>query len=996
MAMAVVAAALLAAACSDGTVGGLDDGGVTPDASKRDGGVLCQSKLECGTGQDCVGGKCVDVAGDSGVDASTDGGDNEVPDGGPKSCNVDTDCDTGWKCSATTKTCARPAGKLENDEMDFGNAVFGTPETLSNFVENIGTVDLLVLDFAFDSSTDKNAFSFDKTLLDGKPYKLKPGEKLEIKVTFTVVDASAKIGKLQVTTDGDPSLLEAVMKTSFKGSAEFAIVDDTQTPPKVLWPDPQNPGSMYSLDFKQVGVGQEKTISFVVTNNTVGNAPLAIAGLTVTLNPTYYTAKLIDYADKTTELAAPVYLNPTEMVIVTVTFAPPTKNNNVPGTLEVATNDPDVDNNGSGDAGRAIVALAGVAGFPPGISASTNALDFGEVQIGTIPAPKKTITVRNTADPQSGFPLTVDISLALGSETSFTFDPAQLIIQPGDTKDVTVTFDPATNGAKTNELDLENDDPDPDPAKHPLKVVLTGKGVNPNLAVDPPLTVLDFGEVGVGQTVQQSVTLMNTGDGSLDVLTAVITNNPSPFVLTTDRNIPATLTPSGTPDNKVRLTVTFTPTDTSSYGHSLAVTSTDLDNQALTINLTGKGVEPQAVFDPYTQVDFGQVPMGSTSAEKTVTITNAGYGSLMVDEVSVTQVANRFQITSAPNPLPYGIAHNANVTVKLVYKPDAAVIEDPLQNYLVVKTNDPNTPEKHIGLAGEGLNTSDPTAVILTTGTDMAGTAHTNADLDFINLDMTVGHTITLDGKTASHPNGGAPITDYVWTLISKPAGSAASIQLTGDPWRVQLTPDKAGNYKVGLVVKDQVNKSSPSDELSVNGFAKDTLHIEISWDGKSQANNDCTANLPCNAIPYILGVREMRFMMLALGGPTTCDGLNPTPDWGAEGHPEWSALCTPWGEYAEPQYIVLDDGERSDVLKTYGVSANYLEDRGECVDTSNPPLYACAYCKHMSSTVRATIKVNGVVQGGTINKTLNTAGETANIATITRQYGVFTVTPVP
>ncbi len=63
-----------------------------------------------------------------------------------------------------------------------------------------------------------------------------------------------------------------------------------------------------------------------------------------------------------------------------------------------------------------------------------------------------------------------------------------------------------------------------------------------------------------------------------------------------------------------------------------------------------------------------------------------------------------------------------------------------------------------------------------------------------------VGNTVMLNGSGSSDPNG--DLLTYNWTFISKPGGSSATLS---DPTLVNptFTVDKAGTYKVKLVVND-------------------------------------------------------------------------------------------------------------------------------------------------------------------------------------------------
>lgn len=80
-------------------------------------------------------------------------------------------------------------------------------------------------------------------------------------------------------------------------------------------------------------------------------------------------------------------------------------------------------------------------------------------------------------------------------------------------------------------------------------------------------------------------------------------------------------------------------------------------------------------------------------------------------------------------------------------------------------------------------------------------------------FDRTVGkrEAVQLDGS-ASFDAGGRPLT-YLWTLVSRPAGSAAAIQLPIAPV-TQLTTDAVGTYVVRLQVSNGAQVAA--DELTI------------------------------------------------------------------------------------------------------------------------------------------------------------------------------------
>ncbi|MEW6584676.1 MAG: hypothetical protein AB1442_03585 [Nitrospirota bacterium] len=75
-------------------------------------------------------------------------------------------------------------------------------------------------------------------------------------------------------------------------------------------------------------------------------------------------------------------------------------------------------------------------------------------------------------------------------------------------------------------------------------------------------------------------------------------------------------------------------------------------------------------------------------------------------------------------------------------------------------------------------------------------------------LQVSVGKTVYLDGFFSKNPGGGE--LDYVWTLVSSPEGSLATIEDSNDR-QAQFRPDVAGTYKVKLIVNNGLVDSDPA-----------------------------------------------------------------------------------------------------------------------------------------------------------------------------------------
>ena len=143
-------------------------------------------------------------------------------------------------------------------------------------------------------------------------------------------------------------------------------------------------------------------------------------------------------------------------------------------------------------------------------------------------------------------------------------------------------------------------------------------------------------------------------------------------------------------------------------------------------------------------------------------------------------------------------------------------------------------------LSGCGGGTTTATAT-----TNVAPTANPGASQNVL-----VGAVVSMDGSASKDPDGGT--LTFKWTLIGKPAGSAATLTNSSYP-NPKFTADLAGNYVLSLVVNDG-KKDSAVASVSVTATTANaapvanagsnqnvTIGSTVTLDGtaSSDANND-------------------------------------------------------------------------------------------------------------------------------------------------------------
>ena len=374
---------------------------------------------------------------------------------------------------------------------------------------------------------------------------------------------------------------------------------------------------------------------------------------------------------------APFTLGPNATRSLSVTFNPTTEGT-INDTLTLVTNDP---------ATPSTVPLSGT-GVRPNLVVSPAPLAFGNQRVGS-PTAARTVTVENTG---SG---PVAITAIATTSPAFTVTPtAPGNLGPGQSRQLSVAFNPSALGPVSAELRITTDEATPSSAP----VALSGTGVAPNLQVTP--TTLAFNELRVGNSATQQVTVRNTGTGPIRITGLAITAGQ-----------PFTVSPNAAfdlePNTSQVLDVTFSPSAQSAASAALTVTTNDPGFLSTTINLSGMGVRPTLELTPASVTFTTPQRVGSTSPALTVTVRNMGTtGTLQVTSVSVPAGS---QFTVSPTTA-FSLAPGASRPLSVTFSP---TIQGAITDTLTLVTNDPDTPSTVL-LSGTGVRPNlqvSPTAL---------------------------------------------------------------------------------------------------------------------------------------------------------------------------------------------------------------------------------------------------------------------------------------------
>jgi len=499
------------------------------------------------------------------------------------------------------------------------------------------------------------------------------------------------------------------------------------------------------FDYETVDIGATRDRSFVVTNE--GTANLVIFE-TLLQGPDANQFRIMNGGGG-------VILAPGVARLITVRFAP-TVAGPQQAVLRIESDDPDEN--------LLDIPLSGIGQGIPDILVTPTTLAFGNVLVSAGSLRDFIVRNRGTGD------LTVT-ALAMTGTDAAEFEvvgtSAPFTLAPQDADTITVRFTPASLGAKSALLAIQNTDPN----GSPVNVTLQGTGVGPAFAADQD--TLDYGNVAVGNSAVRTFRILNGGSADLVVDSLVFAGaDAGQFLITQAPQSPFTIRANG----NASITVQYAPTTSGSHSAALRLYTSDAAASPFDIVLQGIGGTPIASLGA-ASLDFGEV-LVTLDATQTITLTNTGAANL-VGQASVSGGnAAAFQLTSASS---FTVAPSDSVVLTLRFAPTAAGSQSATLDIL---SNDPDHPALAVPLAG----------LASTVQLDIAGTATPGQDVPFTITIPTSFRPVfqRLQYRSTSAPNfRTADLTGSGTTLQGVIPGP--SIDLGGAEYFITLD-DAAGN----------------------------------------------------------------------------------------------------------------------------------------------------------------------------------------------------------
>src|SRR5216683_1143808 len=404
------------------------------------------------------------------------------------------------------------------------------------------------------------------------------------------------------------------------------------------------------------------------------------------------------------------------------------------------------------------------------LSITPSSVSFGNVMVGTANA--QTVTLTNSG--------TANLSISQGSVTGAGFGMSGLTfpfsLAPGQSSTFNAQFTPTAPGSASGSVSISSN-----ARNSPTAASLTGSGTLAALSPNP--SNYNFGNVLVGSSGTQTITLSNSGTASVTISAASASG--AGFSIA-GLSVPATLNAG----QAASFTASFAPASAASFTGSVSITS-NAPGSPLTIPLSGTGTaaQPQLTINP-ASVNLGSVNVGAT-ATQTVSLTNSGNAALTISQAIVSGTG--FSLTGLTLPQTINVGSSISFTAQFL----PASIGSASGN-ISISSNAPGSPAA-VALSGTGVQgtlTANPSSFNF--GNVLMGTSGTQT----FTLSNSGTASVTISAASASG-------TGFGITGMSVPLTLAAGQNTT---FSAQFAPSATGSASGSV----SITSNAPGSPLTI------------------------------------------------------------------------------------------------------------------------------------------------------------------------------------
>jgi len=412
----------------------------------------------------------------------------------------------------------------------------------------------------------------------------------------------------------------------------------------------------------------------------------------------------------------------------------------------------------------------------PQLALSNTSVSFGNVAVGSRGTITVTLTNSGNAD------LTISSIAVTGSAFSLNGMTFPATVSAGNSSTLTVAFSPTSEGTITGSLSISSN-----ASSTPVSVSLSGIGMQTGFSLSS--ASVNFGNVTMGQSGTQSVTLTNSGNVNLVVNLATVTGTGFGV---SGLALPATVTPA----QSLTFSVQFSPPSAGPVSGNIVFTD-NAPNSPQALALSGAGVATTATLTANpASIAFGNVSVGGNSKQP-VTLTNTGNASVTISQVVASGTGFSLSGMTTPMTLQAG----QNTTLMAQFAPSGTGNA----SGSITITSGASNPTVTVALTGAGTQAAlaaSPSSFNF--GSVLVGNSGTQA------------FTITNSGTTAANISG-ITVAGTGYSL------SGVSTPLTLNPgqntsFTAKFTPASAGNLTGTISIASDAPGSPLAISLSGTG----------------------------------------------------------------------------------------------------------------------------------------------------------------------------------
>lgn len=327
-----------------------------------------------------------------------------------------------------------------------------------------------------------------------------------------------------------------------------------------------------------------------------------------------------------------------------------------------------------------------------------------------------TVTVTNAGDQ----PLELR-SISTTANFSFTSNP-ELQINPGDSFQVFVKFEPISAGSKTGSLFIDFG------TGNVLLTSMTGTAAVAQAVASWAPTSKAFGSVSVGAVSSTStITLSNTGTAVMNITSLVATGN---FQIV---GTPPTSLAAG---QSVGIGVRFAPATAGAKSGSLILASNATGPNSVTLSGTGISSTQAISSMAPTTLAFGNETTGDESAAQVVTLTNTGNRAMAITSITATGQFNQ------TNNCGSSLAAGASCSINVKFAPTT----DGAKSGTVALVSDADSGNSSVLLSGTGVPAVTVLPRLSTSGNQFVNPSNQPVRLNSVNWFGAEGTNYTPHG----------------------------------------------------------------------------------------------------------------------------------------------------------------------------------------------------------------------------------------------------------